>query len=102
MVGTIVLINCLIKWYTPQTRYDEDLTKNKYRICFNEVNIRTEPNTTSTIVDKMYLGQYVELSGNIYQTSADIYAVWYETSDGDWIVADAVLEKYAFEFKFGH
>ena len=101
MVGTVVFIILMISAFTPKKRYDEDLTKEKYRISFYEVNIREKPDTSSKIVGTKTLGEYISLSGNIYETNSDIYSMWFETTEGYWIVTDAVLKKYDYEYKFG-
>ena len=81
----------------------ENLREDKYYICFNEVNIREKPDSNSTIVDKMYLGYSIELSGKVVEYPGhEVYALWYETSDGYWVVADAVMDEFNFEWKFGY
>lgn len=85
----------------PSEGFSEDLKTYKYRICYNEVNIRAEPDSNSEIVGEMYLGESIELTGHYIDYPAyDIYSRWYETTDGTWIVSDAVCSYDEYNRRF--
>ena len=88
----------------PTEGYNERLTTEKHRICYNSVNVREEPNTYAKIVDEYYLGTYVSFTGNFvaYPLHDGPSHLWYELTDGNWITSDAVMDEDEFTFRFGH
>ena len=100
-VAVVVLV-ALVWVITPSEKFDEDLAGDTMRVSYEKVNVRTEPNTDSEIVDQRYLGAEVELTGNVYSSIFDTNVAWYETSDGNWITANALLPDYVYEARFGN
>ena len=84
---------------TEETRLQEET----YRVCFNTVNIREEPDQSSDVIYQMELGDVVFLTGKVVEYRfSTVNSRWYETDEGYWIVSDAVMDSNTFKWKFGN
>ena len=80
----------------PREKFSEE-------ICFERVNVREKPSTSSEIVGKYVLGEEIQLSGKVVTLFFDEMSegVWYETRSGHWITAKSVVDLETFDAKFG-
>lgn len=87
----------------PREDFSEEIRKTPMRVCFERVNIRKEPRTSSEIVGEIFLGEEVKLSGRTVNVFFDEMSegLWYETTEGQWIAAKAVVDSQTFYAKFG-
>lgn len=98
----VVVVISLCWFIKPVEKFNTELAGETMRVCYNSVNVRVEPDTNAEVVDEYWLGCRVELSGKtIRYPGHEIYDVWYQTSDGNWIVSDALMPEWDYNQKFG-
>lgn len=87
----------------PREDFSEKIGKAPMRICYDRVNVREKPSTSSKIVDEYALGEEIYLSGRVVTLFFDEVSegVWYETKSGHWITAKSVVDMGTFDAKFG-
>ena len=87
----------------PREKFSEEIGQTPMRVCFERVNVREKPSTSSEIVGKYVLGEEIQLSGKVVTLFFDEMSegVWYETRSGHWITAKSVVDLETFDAKFG-
>lgn len=101
-VVVVLVVGFVSRIGRPREAFSADLQGTKMRVCYNTVNVRTEPNTNCEVVDKYSLGHTVELSGKtVYYPLEEVYDFWFQTADGTWIAGDALLSVNDYIAKFG-